>query len=81
MPCPYGPRTWTTRDSAAPVTAPRVVNGAAGLKGYCHAEPIIIDRFGGKQVASMYPFSQKRDEGMKKFMRMQWGTSLGRRLS
>jgi succinate-semialdehyde dehydrogenase/glutarate-semialdehyde dehydrogenase len=57
------------------------VNGASGLKGYCHAEPVIIDRFGGRQVASMYPYSHKRDEGMKKLMRLQWGTSLGRRLS
>jgi len=57
------------------------VNGAVGLRSYCHAEPVIIDRFGGKQVATMYPHSLKRDEGMKKLMRMQWGTSLGRRLS
>jgi succinate-semialdehyde dehydrogenase/glutarate-semialdehyde dehydrogenase len=57
------------------------VNGANGLKGYCHAEPIIIDRFGGRQAASMYPYSHKRDESIKKLMRLQWGTSLGRRLS
>jgi succinate-semialdehyde dehydrogenase/glutarate-semialdehyde dehydrogenase len=57
------------------------VNGDVGLRSYCHAEPIIVNRFGGKQVAAMYPHSLKRDEGMKKLMRMQWGTSLGRRLS
>jgi hypothetical protein len=57
------------------------VNGDTGLKGYCHAEPIIIDRFGGKQAAKMYPYSHKRDHGMQKFMRLLWGTSLGRRLS
>jgi len=57
------------------------VNGASGLRGYCHAEPVIIDRFGGRQVASMYPYSRKRDEGMKRMMKLLWGTSLGRRLS
>ena len=57
------------------------VNGEIGLKGYCHAEPIIVDRFGGRQVAGMYPYSRKRDERMQKLMRLQWGTSFGRRLS
>jgi len=57
------------------------VNGETGLRGYCHAEPIIVDRFGGRQAANMYPYSRKRDEGKQKFMRLLWGTSLGRRLS
>ena len=55
------------------------VNGEMGLRGYCHAEPIIIDRFGGRQVAKMHPYSRKQDDGMQKFMRLLWGTSLGRR--
>jgi acyl-CoA reductase-like NAD-dependent aldehyde dehydrogenase len=56
------------------------VNGETGLRGYCHAEPIIVDRMGGKQAAKMYPASRKQDDGMQKFMRLLWGTSLGRRL-
>ena len=56
------------------------VNGESGLRGYCHAEPIIVDRMGGKQAAKMYPTSRKQDDGMQKFMRLLWGTSLGRRL-
>jgi len=56
------------------------VNGETGLRGYCHAEPIIVDRFGGKQTAKMYPASRKDDDGMQKFMRLLWGSSLGRRL-
>jgi succinate-semialdehyde dehydrogenase/glutarate-semialdehyde dehydrogenase len=55
------------------------VNGETGLRGYCHAEPIILDRFGGRQAAKMYPASRKNDDGMQKFMRLLWGTSLGRR--
>jgi succinate-semialdehyde dehydrogenase/glutarate-semialdehyde dehydrogenase len=57
------------------------VNGAVGLRGYCHAQPIQIDRFGGKQTAGRYPLSSKQDDGFQKFMRFLWGTSLGRKLS
>jgi succinate-semialdehyde dehydrogenase/glutarate-semialdehyde dehydrogenase len=57
------------------------VNGEVGLRGYCHAEPIIIDRFGGRQTARTYPYSRKRDERIQKLMRLQWGTAFGRRLS
>jgi len=54
------------------------VNGMAGLRGYCHAEPIIVDRFGGRQTADRYPYSRKADDGIQKFMKFQWGTALGR---
>ena len=57
------------------------VNGETGLRGYCHAEPIIIDRRGGKMNESRYPYSAKTDSGMQKFMRLLWGNSLGRRFS
>jgi succinate-semialdehyde dehydrogenase/glutarate-semialdehyde dehydrogenase len=57
------------------------VNGEVGLRAYCHAVPIIIDRFGGRRAAGMYPYSRKRDDRMRKLLRLQWGTSLGRRLS
>jgi succinate-semialdehyde dehydrogenase/glutarate-semialdehyde dehydrogenase len=56
------------------------VNGD-GPRGYCHAQPIIVDRFGGRQVASTYPYSFKKDVGMQKTIRFLWGTSLGRWLS
>jgi succinate-semialdehyde dehydrogenase/glutarate-semialdehyde dehydrogenase len=57
------------------------VNGETGLRGYCHAEPIIVDRFGGKQTASRYPYSAKQDASLQKVMKLLWGNSLGRRLS
>jgi succinate-semialdehyde dehydrogenase/glutarate-semialdehyde dehydrogenase len=57
------------------------VNGAAGLRGYCHAQPIQTDRFGGRQTAGRYPLSLKQDAGFQKFMRFLWGTGLGRKLS
>ena len=57
------------------------VNGPVGLTGYCHAEPILVDRFGGRQTAARYPYTRKKDDGIKKVMHLQWGTALGRWLS
>jgi len=56
------------------------VNGETGLRGYCHAEPIIVDRRAGKMAESRYPYSAKADSGMQKFMKLLWGTALGRKL-
>jgi succinate-semialdehyde dehydrogenase/glutarate-semialdehyde dehydrogenase len=57
------------------------VNGETGLRGYCHAEPIIIDRRGGKMADSRYPYRAKSDAGLQKFIKLLWGTALGRWLS
>jgi succinate-semialdehyde dehydrogenase/glutarate-semialdehyde dehydrogenase len=57
------------------------VNGETGLRGYSHALPILIDRFGGRQTASQYPYSEKRDAGMQGFIRFLFGTRIGRWLS
>ncbi len=54
------------------------VNGEAGLRGYCHAEPIVVDRRRGKMSASRYPYRAKSDAGLQKLMKLLWGTSLGR---
>mgnify|MGYP005608949347 CR=1 FL=1 len=50
-------------------------------KRYCHAMPILIDRFGGKELPSGYPYTQKKAEGMKKLMNFLWNTPVGRWLS
>ncbi len=57
------------------------VNGETGVRGYCHAMPILIDRFGGKELPSAYPYTLKKAEGMKKLMNFLWGTPIGRWLS
>jgi len=54
------------------------VHGQDGLRGYCHAQPIVRDRFGGRQAATHYPYTAKRDAGMKKLIRFLFGTPLGR---
>jgi succinate-semialdehyde dehydrogenase/glutarate-semialdehyde dehydrogenase len=57
------------------------VNGEVGIRGYCHAHPMIVDRFGGKQVQGGYPYTTKGLEGMKKFTKFLFGSPLGRWLS
>lgn len=57
------------------------VNGANGPRDYCHALPIIVDRFGGKQAATHYPYTTKQDKIMMRMIKIVWGTPLGRWLS
>ena len=57
------------------------VNGKAGIRGYCHLHPMIVDRFGGKEVQGGYPYTTKNLEGMKRFARLLFGSPLGRWLS
>lgn len=57
------------------------VNGEVGIRSYCHAVPVIIERFGGKNLPAAYPHTTDKVEGMKKFMRFLWGGPLGRWLS
>lgn len=54
------------------------VNGEAGMRSFCHTLPVQIDRFGGKQVASLYPKSDKDDKNFQKFLKFLYGTSFGR---
>ncbi len=54
------------------------VNGEASVRGYCHALPILVDRFGGRQARKSYPYSFGRDTGMQRLIRFLYGTSLGR---
>ncbi len=56
------------------------VNGELGLRGFCYAQPVITDRFGGRQAGGQYPYSHKRDEGMARFIRFLWTSPLGRLL-
>ena len=57
------------------------VNGEIGLRSYCHAQSIVVDRFGGKAEPNWYPYSGRKLSGMKKVLRWVWGTPLGRLLS
>ena len=52
------------------------VNGEKGLRGYCHAQPIITDRFGLKEEQIWYPYTNKKLEGLQKAMKVIWGSPL-----
>jgi succinate-semialdehyde dehydrogenase/glutarate-semialdehyde dehydrogenase len=57
------------------------VNGETGLKGYCYAQPILVDRWNGRRTAGQYPYTLKNDVRMKRLIRFLYGTPLGRWLS
>jgi succinate-semialdehyde dehydrogenase/glutarate-semialdehyde dehydrogenase len=54
------------------------VNGAQGLRNYCHAQPILADRKGKGPLQGGYPYTRKGEDGTQKFIRMLFGTKLGR---
>ena len=57
------------------------VNGEVGMRGYCHAMPVIIERFGGKELPAGYPYTHAKAAGLQKLMTLLWRTPLGRWLS
>jgi acyl-CoA reductase-like NAD-dependent aldehyde dehydrogenase len=54
------------------------VNGETGLRGYCFAQPIVIDRFGAKDEAVWYPYTAAKERTLQRVMHWVWGTPLGR---
>ncbi len=54
------------------------VNGESGLKSYCHALPILSDRFGGKQARSFYPYTASRDAALDRLVRWVFDSPLRR---
>ncbi len=57
------------------------VNGEAGLKSYCHAQSIVIDRFGAKREFIWFPYTRRKGRWLRRLTRWVWGTPLGRLLS
>jgi succinate-semialdehyde dehydrogenase/glutarate-semialdehyde dehydrogenase len=57
------------------------VNGPVGLKGYCHAQPIIIDRFNQKEEHIWYPYTAAKSKLLERIMKWVWGTPIGRWMS
>ncbi len=54
------------------------VHGENGLRRYTHELPIVIDRFGPKREGGWYPYDEKKFEGMKKAVKVLFGTPLRR---
>ena len=57
------------------------VNGAAGMRGYCHLLPISADRKGKGPIQGGYPYTRKAEDGMQKFIKIYFGTRLARWLA
>jgi acyl-CoA reductase-like NAD-dependent aldehyde dehydrogenase len=57
------------------------VNGEIGLRSYCHAQSIAVDRFGGKTELLWFPYTARKTRLIQRAMRFLWGTPLGRLLS
>jgi succinate-semialdehyde dehydrogenase/glutarate-semialdehyde dehydrogenase len=57
------------------------VNGDAGLKSYCFAQPIVLDRFGTKEEQMWYPYTGEKVKILQKIMKWVWGTPLGRMMT
>jgi acyl-CoA reductase-like NAD-dependent aldehyde dehydrogenase len=57
------------------------VNGDIGLKSYCYAQPIVLDRFGTKEEQVWYPYTSDKMKLLQKLMKWVWGTPLGRMMS
>jgi succinate-semialdehyde dehydrogenase/glutarate-semialdehyde dehydrogenase len=53
------------------------VNGETGLRGYCHATPVLIDRFGQKEEHVWYPYTADKGKLLQRIIRWVWGTPLG----
>lgn len=53
-------------------------NGKIGVRGFTHTQPVIIDRFGGKQTAQQYPYDRKGERIIGRLIKMLWGRGIHR---
>jgi acyl-CoA reductase-like NAD-dependent aldehyde dehydrogenase len=57
------------------------VNGEIGLRSYCYAQSIAVDRFGGRSEFLWFPYTARKTRVLRRMMRLLWGSPLGRLLS
>ena len=56
------------------------VNGELGLKGFCHVQSVIIDRFGTKLEPTWYPYTGRKLRLFRRFLNLLYRSPLGRLL-
>jgi succinate-semialdehyde dehydrogenase/glutarate-semialdehyde dehydrogenase len=54
------------------------VNGEVGIRGYCHAHPIITDT--AKKAQGGYPYTPESAEGLRKMVKTLFGNRILRKL-
>ena len=57
------------------------VHGPNALRDFTHPKPILIDRFGGRATAGLYPYSFKNEARLQQLIRILYRSPLGRWLS
>jgi acyl-CoA reductase-like NAD-dependent aldehyde dehydrogenase len=57
------------------------VNGEIGLRSYCYAQSITVDRFGAKSEFLWFPYTARKTKLLRRMLRLLWGSPLGRLLS
>lgn len=57
------------------------VNGEVGLKSYCYAQSILVDRFGSKKEYLWFPYTARKGRTMRALTRLLWGSPIARFLS
>ncbi|WP_024802297.1 aldehyde dehydrogenase family protein [Nocardia sp. BMG51109] len=55
------------------------VNGTDALRGFTHAQPVLIDRWQVKKESNWYPYTEKSLRQLEAVVRYGFGTRLGRR--
>ncbi|MBF6172062.1 aldehyde dehydrogenase family protein [Nocardia blacklockiae] len=55
------------------------VNGPDALRGFTHAQPVLIDRWQSKKESVWYPYTEKTKRNLEAVVRYGFGTRLGRR--
>lgn len=56
------------------------VNGVHALRNWSHAQPILTDRLGQSDEQHWYPYTEETADGLKKAIRVLWGSALRRLL-
>jgi len=57
------------------------VHGSNALRSFTHPKPVLIDRFGGRATAGLYPYSFKSEARMQRLIRILYHSPIGRWLS
>jgi succinate-semialdehyde dehydrogenase/glutarate-semialdehyde dehydrogenase len=57
------------------------LNGETGVRAFTFAQPVVIDRLGGRAAVSHYPYTRKKEQGLARAVRWLHGSALGRWLS
>ena len=56
------------------------VNGIDALRGFTHAQPVLIDRWGPKKESIWYPYADEMVQTLDRTIRLGFGSRIARKL-